>query len=396
MRVSEWVPRNMMPGPEEFSSNNSFTVPSNPGTADDYGLDLDVFLKMAVAQGVSDIHLRNGYPPVIRKDGDMLISKLPPLKEATIQHFARRIIPEKLLPRLKNRTDFDLSYHLEKMSRFRVNFFYEMGHLGIVLRLIPLTIPSLDDLGHPPVVRRFTMLNKGLVLLTGPTGSGKSTTLAALLNTINQTQRKHIITLEDPVEYLYQNEQCVITQRQLGMDTDSFPSGVKYALRQDPDVLLIGEMRDTETIMAAMHAAETGHLVFSTLHTIDAVQTINRIINAFEPHAREPIRHQLADVLMGVISQRLVKRAEGTGRLAVSEIMEVSPAIRDYILRDEMGEVYQMLNSGELDSVRSLNHALHRAYENQYITAEEAIKTSGNPTELQQMMRGAFHGTSGY
>jgi twitching motility protein PilT len=394
--MSERDPHSMMPNQGDSTPTSTFDTPSRAAAPDDYGIDLDIFLKMAVAQGVSDIHLRAGYPPVMRKDGDMIISKLPPLKEATIQHFARRIIPEKLVPRLKNRTDFDLSYHLEDMSRFRVNFFYEMGHLGIVLRLIPLSIPSLDDLGHPSVVQRFTHLNKGLVLLTGPTGSGKSTTLAAMLNTINLTQRKHIITLEDPVEYLYHNEQSVITQRQLGLDTDSFPSGVKYALRQDPDVLLIGEMRDTETIMAAMHAAETGHLVFSTLHTIDAVQTINRIINAFEPHAREPIRNQLADVLMGVISQRLVKKAEGTGRLAVSEIMEVSPAIRDYILRDEMGEIYQMLNSGELEGVRSLNHALHRAFQNNYITGEEAIKTSGNPTELQQMMRGAFHGTSGY
>jgi twitching motility protein PilT len=393
--MSDWVKNDMMQNQYDPTPTSSFDSAPRV-TADDAEIDLDGFLKLAVAQGISDIHLRAGYPPVMRKDGDMIITKLPVLSEATIQSFARRMIPEKLVPRLKNRTDFDLSYHLESMARFRVNFFYEMGHLGVVMRLIPLHIPTIEDLGHPPVIHRFTELNKGLVLLTGPTGSGKSTTLASMLNTINRTQRKHIVTLEDPVEYLYHNEQSVITQRQLGLDTDSFPSGIKYALRQDPDVLLIGEMRDTETIMAAMHAAETGHLVFSTLHTIDAVQTINRIINAFEPHAREPIRNQLSEILMGVISQRLVKKSEGSGRLAVAEIMEVTPAIRDYIQRDEMGEIYQMLNGGELEGVRSLNHALYRAYQNQFVTAEEAIKTSGNPTELQQMMRGAFHGTSSY
>lgn len=360
---------------------------------DDPGINLDTFLKMAVAQGASDIHLRAGSPPLLRKDGDMIATKLPPLTEATIQQFARRIIPDKVLPSLKNRTDFDFSFHLENLCRFRVNFFYEMGHLGLVLRLIPLSIPSLEDLGHPSVVNHFTTLNKGLVLVTGPTGAGKSTTLAALINTINRNQQKHIITLEDPVEYVYRNERCVITQRQLGLDTDTFPNGIKYALRQDPDVLLIGEMRDRETIMAALHAAETGHLVFSTLHTTDSVQTISRIVNAFEPHVRDPIRTQLASILQGIISQRLVKRAEGRGRLAVAELLLITPAIRDYIMRDETAEIYHMLSKAELEGVNNLNHALHRAYRNQYITMEDALNISDNPTELQQMMRGAFHGT---
>jgi twitching motility protein PilT len=232
--------------------------------------------------------------------------------------------------------------------------------------------------------------------VTGPTGSGKSTTLAALLNTINRTQNKHIVTLEDPIEYVYQSDKCVVTQRQLGMDTDTFPNGIKYALRQDPDVILIGEMRDRETMMSALHAAETGHLVFSTLHTTDTVQTINRIINAFEPYEREPIRNQLAGVLQGTVSQRLVKKAEGKGRLAVSEIMVMSPAIRDYILRDEMGEIYQLLNNAEFEGARSLNYSLYTACRNNLITAEEALAVSENPTELQQMIRGAFHGTNNY
>lgn len=366
----------------------------SPSGAVSGGMDLDIFLRMAVAQGVSDVHIRAGAAPVMRKDGDMIATKMPPLSEPEIQNFAKGIIPEKTLPRLKNRTDFDFSFMLDNSCRFRVNLFYEMGRLGLVMRLIPLKIPTLDDLGHPSVINRFADLNKGLVLVTGPTGSGKSTTLAALLNTINRTQHKHIVTLEDPVEYVYQSDKSVVTQRQLGMDTDSFPNGIKYALRQDPDVILIGEMRDRETMLAALHAAETGHLVFSTLHTTDSVQTINRIINAFEPYERDPIRNQLGGVLQGTISQRLVKKAEGKGRVAVSEVMVVSPAIRDYILRDEMGEIYQLLNNAEFEGAHSLNHSLHNAFRNGLITAKDALDTSENPTELQQMLRGAFHGSS--
>jgi twitching motility protein PilT len=359
-------------------------------------IDLDTFLRMAVAQGVSDIHLRVGSPPVMRKDGDMVQTRMPSLTEVAIQQFAKSIIPDKILPRLKNKTDFDFSFMLDNTCRFRVNLFYEMSRIGLVMRLITLKIPTLEDLGHPAVIGRFSNLNKGLVLVTGPTGSGKSTTLAALINTVNRTQNKHIITLEDPVEYLYQSDQSVVTQRQLGLDTDSFPNGIKYALRQDPDVILIGEMRDRETIMSALHAAETGHLVFSTLHTTDSVQTINRIINAFEPYERDPVRNQLAGVLQGTVSQRLVKKAEGKGRLAVSEIMVVSPAIRDYILRDEMGEIYQLLNNAEFEGVRSLNNSLYWACRNLLITDEDALSVSENPSELQQMLRGAFHGTSSF
>ncbi len=393
-RQPEAVTPTVQPGPPPGEGVSHVAPKAAPAAGAEGQIDLDIFLKMAIAQGVSDVHLRVGSPPVMRKDNDMTVTKLPPLTERAIQDFAKKIIPEKVLPKLKNRMDFDFGFYMESMARFRVNLFYEMGQLGLVMRVIPLKIPTLDDLGHPPVIARFADLNKGLVLVTGPTGSGKSTTLAALLNTINATQHCHIITLEDPVEYVYTSQKSVVTQRQIGLDTDNFPNGIKYALRQDPDVLLIGEMRDRETIMAALHAAETGHLVFSTLHTTDSVQTINRIINAFEPYEREAIRHQLGNVLQGTISQRLVKKAEGKGRLAVAEIMVVSPAIRDYIMRDEMDEIYQLLNSAEFEGACSLNHSLYRAYRNGFITAEEALATSENQQELQQMIRGAFHGSN--
>jgi twitching motility protein PilT len=391
----------MSDSPHYLSLNDSIATPDEAdGAAGDGAsplpMDLNTFLRMAIAQGISDIHLRVGLPPVLRKDGDMMQTRMPPLTEAAIQQFAKSIIPDKIMPRLKNRTDFDFSFMLDQACRFRVNLFYEMGQLGLVMRLITLKIPTLEELGHPPVVIRFADLHKGLVLVTGPTGSGKSTTLAALLNTINRTKNKHIITLEDPVEYVYQSDKSVVTQRQLGLDTDTFPNGVKYALRQDPDVILIGEMRDRETIMSALNAAETGHLVFSTLHTTDSVQTINRIINAFEPYERDSIRNQLAGVLQGTVSQRLVKKAEGKGRLAVSEIMVVSPAIRDYILRDEMGEIYELLKNAEFEGARSLNNSLYWCFRNNLITPEEAMAASENPTELQQMLRGAFHGTSSH
>jgi twitching motility protein PilT len=359
-------------------------------------IDLDNFLRMAIAQGVSDIHLRVDVPPVLRKDGDMIVTKMPCLSEEELQQFTKKIIPEKILPRLKNKTDFDFSFLMDDVCRFRVNLFYEMGRLGLVMRLITLEIPELDALGHPSVVKRFTTFHKGLVLVTGPTGSGKSTTLAAILNNINIEQSKHIITLEDPVEYLYQSQKSVVTQRQLGLDTDSFPNGIKYALRQDPDVILIGEMRDRETILAALHAAETGHMVFSTLHTTDSVQTIHRIINAFEPYEREPVRHQIAQILQGTLSQRLVKRADGKGRVAVAEIMMVSPAIRDYILRDEPEEIYQLLKNSAFQDIQSLNHSMYMAVRNELITPDEALSNSENETELQQMLRGAFHGTNTY
>lgn len=358
------------------------------------GFDIATFLRMTVAQGISDIHLRVGLPPILRKDGLMVPTKFPPLQEVDILNFAAHIMSAEQLAQMQASTDFDYGFEFEGLARFRMNFFRGMQHLGLVLRMIPIRIPSMDALGLPQVLKRFTELNKGLVLVTGPTGSGKSTTLATILNHINLNFPKHLITLEDPIEYAYKSERCVVTQRQVGVDTDCFPSGVKYALRQDPDVILVGEMRDRETMMAAINASETGHLVFSTLHTNDAVQTINRIINAFEPHERDPIRRQLSDVLQGTVSQRLVRKAEGKGRVAVMEIMIVTPAIRDYIYKNEIDQIYELMKEGDYEGMCSLNHALYRAYRNQQITADEAMLVTDKPSELHQLLRGAYHGTS--
>lgn len=354
-------------------------------------LDTMNFLRMAVAKNISDIHFRIGYPPIIRKDGDMVYTKLPVLTESALDDFIKHTVPQHFQHKMAQNLDFDFNFEIPGLARFRVNWFHEMNQPGLVLRIIKVKIPDISELGLPLTLGGFANLHKGLVLVTGPTGSGKSTTLAAILNQINKSQCKHIITLEDPIEYVYTSQRSVITQRQLGIDTDSFPHGIKYALRQDPDVILVGEMRDRETIMAALHAAETGHMVFSTLHTINAVQTMYRIINMFEPHEREQIRRQIASVLQGTVSQRLLKRADGEGRLAVAEIMHISPAIRDYILRDEVDEIYRILNSpSNGDGSISMNFALYKLVQEGLITEAEAMGTTESPTEMSQLLRGFY------
>lgn len=352
------------------------------------------FLPMVVAQGVSDVHLRVGLPPCLRKNGEMVATKLPPMTNKSMMAFIKSLIPQRVLMKFRERTDFDFAFEIPNLARFRANLFYEMNHLGVVLRVIPLKIPQIDDLGLPTVIEKFCHMEKGLVVVTGPTGSGKSTTLAAMLNHINQTQAKHIVTLEDPVEYIYDSDKSVITQRQLGVDTDTYANGIKYSLRQDPDIILVGEMRDRDTIMNAIYAAETGHMVFATLHTIDAVQTLYRIINAFDPHEREPVRLQLASVIQGTISQRLIKKLSGEGRVAAGEVMVMSPAARDYMIRNEIDEIYKLMTESRTDDMCRLNVSIMRHLQAKMISVDDAIASSDNPLELQQMLRGAYHGTN--
>lgn len=364
-----------------------------PEQKDDF--DIETFLHVSVAQGISDIHLRVDAPPMVRKDGLIVKTKLPTITKERMRKIAQLIVPKQMQHLIDSRYDLDFSIDMKGLARFRANLFRDLGNIGFVLRVIPLNIPSIESLQLPPILKDFTKMHKGLVLVTGPTGSGKSTTLASILDNMNINQQRHIITLEDPIEFMHNNKKCVFTQRQLGMDTDTFPNGLKYALRQDPDVILIGEMRDRETISSALKAAETGHLVFSTLHTTDAVQTINRIINAFEPYEREPIRLQIAATLQGTVAQKLVKRSEGKGRVPATEVLVVTPAVRDYIARDEIDNIYQLLNTGDFDGMMSMNMSLYKLVKNNLITPEEAIESSNSPNELQQMLRGAFHGSFG-
>jgi len=370
----------------DLEINNS-DIPGNPK------FEIHSFLNLSVKQGVSDIHLRVNSVPIVRKDGVVLKTKYPPISEQDMEDIVKVIVPQKLYHKVKTTFDFDFSIEMTNVARFRVNLLHDLGNVGLVLRVIPLEVPSIEDLYLPPSLKEFTTYNNGLVLITGPTGSGKSTTLATILHYLNQNSQKHVVTLEDPIEFIHNNSKCVFTQRQLGVDTDSFPNGIKYALRQDPDVILIGEMRDMETIFSALKAAETGHLVFSTLHTTDAVQTINRIINAFQPYERDAIRMQIASVLRGTVAQKLIKKRDNKGRVPATEVLVVTPAAKDYIERNEIDRIYDLINKGSFNNMMSLNMSLLKLVKAGLISEEAGIEQSNNPNELQQMLKGAFHGS---
>ncbi|HSA06535.1 MAG TPA: type IV pilus twitching motility protein PilT [Candidatus Gastranaerophilales bacterium] len=363
--------------------------------AEELKFEIESFLRLAVKQGVSDIHLRINSVPVVRKDGSIMKTKYALITEQIMENVLSAIVPSKLQHKIKTSYDFDFSIEIPNVARFRVNFLKDYGRAALVMRVVPIEIPSIEELYLPPTLRDFLSYNNGLVLVTGPTGSGKSTTLATLLDYMNSTACNHVLTLEDPIEFVHKNKKCVFTQRQLGTDSDSFPNALKYALRQDPDIILIGEMRDRETIMSALKAAETGHLVFSTLHTTDAVQTINRIINSFEPHEREAIRNQLASILRGTIAQKLLKRKDNKGRVPAAEVLVVTPAAKDYIIRNEIDNIYNLVEEGNYTGMMSMNVSILKLVKANLITPEVAVESSNNPNEIKQMLQGAFHGTKG-
>lgn len=374
------------------SGSCNLNLENNQNVETPLEFDIEAFLKLSVSQGASDIHLRVGTPPMIRRNGFMLKSKLDPLNSTDMQKVLSKLLPNYANYDIEKKFDMDFSFEISGLARFRVNVLHDFGNLGFVLRIIPFKIPSMDTLYLPTVIKKFTQFNNGLILVTGPTGSGKSTTLASILDYINQNQQKHVVTIEDPVEFQHNDKKCMFTQRQIGIDTDSFVNGLKYALRQDPDIILIGEMRDRETISSALKAAETGHLVFSTLHTTGAVQTINRIINAFEPHERDAVRIQIASILRGTIAQKLVPTGNGKGRVPSTEVLMVTPAIRDYILKDEIDNIYQLIREGSASGMMTLDMSLYKLVKANLITLEAALSVSDTPNELEQMLKGAFHG----
>lgn len=355
-------------------------------------MHIEEFLRTAVKKRASDIHIKVGSPPMLRIDGRIVPTEMRPLTPADTKQSLFSLLTTTQREIFEKQHDLDISFSIAGLARFRVNIYSEQGYVGAVFRVIPLKIASLDDLSLPPVIKDFTLERQGLLLITGPTGSGKSTTLAGMIEHINSTRDVHVITVEDPIEYVYRNKKSIITQREVHHDTESFVSALKFALRQDPDVILIGEMRDQETITSALKAAETGHLVMSTLHTTDAVQTINRIINAFPPHEQDQIRKQLAAVIRGTVAQRLVPTANGTGRCAAIEVLVATPTVRDHIFKDQIDDLYQLIRTGGYDGMQSMNMSLFRHYQEGRITMEDALAFSDNENELQQMMRGAFHG----
>lgn len=355
--------------------------------------DINKFLQKAISTGASDIHLRPDEHPVIRKDGKIIKIDMPKLSEEDIANTVAVLTPKIARTRAMSTFDLDFAYEIKNVSRFRVNLSQQLGKSALVIRNIPYEIKTIEELNLPVSIEQFACLNNGLVLVTGPTGSGKSTTLASLIDYVNAKFQKHIITIEDPIEFIFNSKKSIISQRQVEIDTSSFPDGVKYALRQDPDVILIGEIRDKETVVSALKASETGHLVFATLHTNDAVQTINRIINMFEPQNRQYIREQLAATLRGIISQKLVANKTGQGRRPACEILVSTPTIKDFITKDELEQIYTLVRKGSFNEMLTMNMSLYNLVNDDIITKEEALEKSDNKIELQQMFRGAFHGT---
>lgn len=351
------------------------------------------FLKQAVAIGASDIHLHVGEHPAVRRDGKIIKINMPPLTDTDVIKASVELAPLHLKDSIENMLDVDFAYEIKGISRFRVNVSRQLAKYAVSIRTIPYTIKKLGELGLPDTINHFTELDNGLVLVTGPTGSGKSTTLASMLEHINTTYQKHIITIEDPVEFIFNNKKSIISQRQLLVDTPSYSDGIKYALRQDPDVIFIGEIRDKDTVSNALKAAETGHLVFATIHTNNAIQTVNRIINMFTPADRPFVRNQLAEILRGTVSQKLVPLAGGVGRRPACEILVVTSTIKDFIEKNELEQIYDLVKKGSFNNMITLNMSLYSMLQRGEITEDAALIASSNKNELKQMIRGVFHGT---
>jgi twitching motility protein PilT len=354
---------------------------------------IEDFLRQAVSVGASDAHICEGERPAIRVSGQIMRINLPPLTSEDIEFVIRTVAPQHLKDRITRFFDIDFSYEIPGCSRFRINMSRQLGKTAMVIRAIPYYIKTFKELYLPDTLEELASFNNGLVLVTGPTGSGKSTTIASLIDYINATSSKHIVTIEDPVEFIFSNKKSIVSQRQLLIDTPSFPDGVKYALRQDPDVIFIGEIRDRETIESALKAAETGHLVVSTIHTNDSIQTVERIINLFEPGERPFVRNQIANSLRGTISQKLVPTAEGGTRLPAVEVLVVTPTVKDFIQKNELEKIYELVKKGSFNNMTTMNMSLFKLYDEGKITKETAIAYSDNKQEIEQMMRGIYYGT---
>jgi twitching motility protein PilT len=349
-------------------------------------LELDEVMLKSHEIRASDIFFKDNCPPVVRLHGKITRLDYPVQTGEDIRRMAYSLMTPQQIQRFEQRREMDLGFS-RPFSRFRGNVYMQKGSVGMVLRLIPLTMPHLDELGMPPVLKDLPKHKMGLILVTGPTGSGKSTTLAAMLNQINEQYAKNIVTIEDPIEFVHQDKTGIVNQREVGIDTESFQSGLKYVLRQAPDVILIGELRDVETFSICLQAAETGHLVFSTVHTASAYETMDRIINMFPPHDKQQICMRMSNSLRGIISQKLVPRADGQGRVAGIEVLINTPTVAKLVEEGRFGNIYQHIAEGEYWGMQTMNQCLLRYYRAGLISDEDALTFAGNATELRQMMR---------
>jgi twitching motility protein PilT len=350
-------------------------------------MELNDLLHLAAEQNASDLFLKAGVPPALRLNGR--ISPLPhePLTPEEVRDLAYGIMTKQQIARFEQRHELDLAFTREGVARFRANVYQQRGSMGVVLRVIPLALPSLDDLGMPPVLKELPKQRQGLILVTGPTGSGKSTTLAAMIDQINNTRKANIVTIEDPIEFVHPDKEAIVSQREVGLDTDSFTAALKYVVRQSPDVILIGEMRDVETMNVALQASETGHLVFSTVHTPSAGETMDRIVNMFPPHDKPQISLRLATSLRGIVSQKLVPRADGSGRIAAVEVMIATPTIAKLIEEGRFSQLYSAIAEGGYWGMQTMNQCLVRYLRAGLISEEDALGYAGNLTELRQLIR---------
>jgi twitching motility protein PilT len=364
---------------------------SEPGqqqqSAAGQGVNLRALLQEMIDRDASDLHITSGERPKLRIDGEITNSRVEvQLGPRDTMQIAYSVLTEQQKKRFELEDELDFSFGIQNLARFRGNCFKQRGCVSMVVRQIPHQIKTFDDLGLPPVIAKMAEKPRGLVLVTGPTGSGKSTTLAAMLDKINRERRGHIITVEDPIEFMHKHQGCIVNQREVGSDTKSFQSALKYALREDPDVILIGEMRDLETIQAALTIAETGHLAFATLHTNSAAEAINRIIDVFPSHQQSQVRAQLAFVLEGIITQTLLAKAKGRGRAMAAEILVVTPAIRALIRDEKIHQIYSAMQAGKKHGMQTLNDSLYQLYMSKEVTVEECLRVSGDHNEFLRMI----------
>ena len=349
---------------------------------DRYPVPLDELLRLLVKNEGSDLHLRARETPIFRVHGELHRTNLPVVTAEQLQEMVFGIMGPERTERFTRDLECDLAYGIENVARFRVNVFREQNSVGAVMRLIPIRVKSIDELGLPPVLKDIALLPRGLVLVTGPTGSGKSTTLAAMINHINELKPVHIITIEDPIEFVHTDKVAALNQREVEMDTHTFADGLRHVMRQNPDVILVGEMRDNETMQLAVTAAETGHLVFSTVHTTDAAQTIDRIVDVFEPERQEQIRMQLAVTLQAVISMTLMPRIDRVGRIAAFEIMVATSAIRNMIRERKTHQIPGTIQTGADQGMQTLDNHLLKLYRDKIVSFEMALSKTSNPSEF--------------
>jgi len=350
-------------------------------------LSIQTFLELVVERNATDLHISADSPPLMRIDGELVALPFPPLSANETKNLCYSLLTDSQRHRFEEASELDFSFGIRGLSRFRGNLFVQKGMVGGAFRLIPYEVKGLAELGLPPVAAELTKLPRGLVLVTGPTGSGKSTTLASMLDKINRERHEHIVTIEDPIEFVHEHRKCLVNQREVFADTHEFHEALRHVLRQDPDVVLIGEMRDLETVASALTVAETGHLVLSSLHTNSAVQTINRIIDIFPSNQQPQVRAQLSLVLHGVVSQQLIPRMDGRGRVLAVEVMIPNPAIRNLIREEKIHQIYSQLQVGQLKfGMQTMSQSLVDLYQRRLISYEEAMGHATEPTEVRTML----------